>query len=141
MHEPMNNSSRSRRQAGFTLVEIMVVIVIIGLLATIVAPNVLGLSDDAKIEKAKADIRVIADTVKIYLVQGRGAQLPTMETLTTPDEKGKVWLDSISDDPWGNEYQIREGERRGDFEVVSSGPDGSEGTEDDLSSKSMNKKD
>ena len=137
----MNTQSRSRRQAGFTLVEIMVVIVIIGLLAAIVSPNVLGLSDDAKIEKAKADLRVIADTVKIYLVQGRGAQLPSMETLTTPDEKGKVWLDSISEDPWGNEYTIREGERRGDFEVVSSGPDGSEGTEDDLSSKTMNKKD
>lgn len=141
MHESHNISSRSHRQAGFSLVEIMVVIVIIGLLATVVVPNVLGMGEDAKIQKAKADIKVIADAVTVYKLQVRGAQLPTMETLTTPDEKGKTWLNSSSRDPWDNEYEIREGERRSDFEVRSAGPDGNPDTEDDISSKTMNTKD
>lgn len=89
------------------------------------------LSKNAKIEKAKIDLRTIADTVAIYLVSQKADKLPSMETLTTPDEKGKTWLD-IKNDPWGNKYLLCDGERLGKFEVICSGPDGLQGTEDDI---------
>jgi general secretion pathway protein G len=132
----MHNQNHPRQQ-GFTLVEIMVVIVIIGLLATLVAPAVLGLGEDAKVEKARADVKTISDTIKIYLLKGGSRQSLTMETLTTPDDKGKVWLDNISKDPWGHDYVIRESDSPNKFEVLSAGPNGSEGDDDDISSTKM----
>lgn len=136
-------TSRRHRQAGFTLVEIMVVIVIIGLLATLVAPNVLGLSEDAKIKKATADVKTIQEAVKMYLINSGSRRLPTLEILTTPDERGRTWLESITRDPWDKDYEIREGDSRSgiSFEVVSAGPNGLMGDEDDISSnKSVDRK-
>ena len=132
----MNNRSDRRNrpslaQAGFTLVEIMVVIVILGLLATMVMTNVIGMSDDAKIQKAQTDVKSIYEAARLWRV--KNSTIPTMEQLTTEDEKGKVYLEMVPLDPWDNEYMIRETENR-KFEVISMGPDGSEGTEDDISS-------
>jgi general secretion pathway protein G len=133
-----NRTVRRRRQDGFTLVEIMVVIVIIGLLVMIVAPNVFGARDVAELEKARMDIGQIKKSIDIYLLTNRGVPVPgSFEVLTTPDEKGKVWLEGDLRDPWGNDYVLRPGDRRGDFEILSWGPDGQEGTEDDISSKNL----
>jgi general secretion pathway protein G len=120
------------RQQGFTLVEIMVVIVILGLLATLVVPNVIGMSDDAKIQKAQTDCTAIFNQAKLFRV--KNGKIPSMEELTTPDEKGQAYLENVMSDPWDHEYMIRETDRN-QFEVLSMGPDGSEGTEDDISSK------
>lgn len=133
---PSARCHRPVREDGFTLVEIMVVIVILGLLATLVVPNVIGMSDEAKITKAKTDVHSIESSAKLYRV--KNSKVPTMEDLTTPDDKGQAYIDNIGTDPWDHEYIIRETER-GKFEVISMGPDGSEGTEDDISSSSEKK--
>jgi general secretion pathway protein G len=121
-------------EAGFTLVEIMVVIVILGLLATLVATNVIGASDEARITKAQTDVRVIADSVRSY--RAKNGKLPeSLEVLATKDDRGRSELEELPQDPWGNDYQLVPGDRPVDWEVISWGPDGSQGTEDDISSK------
>lgn len=121
------------RQDGFTLIEIMVVIVILGLLATLVVPNVLGMGEEAKRTKAQTDVKAIADAAKMFKI--KNSKTPTMEDLTTEDEKGYAYLeDTTGLDPWDNAYVIRELDR-GKFEVISWGPDKTEGTPDDISSK------
>ena len=125
---------RQRHEAGFTLVEIMVVIVILGLLATLVARNVVSSGDEARETKAKADVRMIADAVRGY--RAKFGRMPEdLQTLATKDEKGRSELEELPLDPWDNEYVLREGDRRGEFEVISYGVDGVENTEDDISSK------
>ncbi len=130
-----------RPERGFTLVEIMVVIVILGLLATLVVPNVLRSADDADLGKAKADVASLKQTVDMYIMQNRGAGLPTWEDLITPDERGSAWLEGYSEapkDPYGNEYELRVGDRgRRDYEVLCWGPDGLSDTEDDISSRNL----
>ncbi|MGE3171290.1 MAG: type II secretion system protein GspG [Planctomycetota bacterium] len=119
--------------AGFTLVEIMVVIVILGLLATLVVPNVIGMSDEAKVQKAQTDCKSIHEQATWY--RTKNGRNPSMEDLTTPDDKGHAFIESDITDPWDNEYIIRDIEN-GKFEVISWGPDGTEGTEDDITSQS-----
>ncbi|MHC5066027.1 MAG: type II secretion system major pseudopilin GspG [Planctomycetota bacterium] len=130
---------QNRLQRGFTLVEIMVVIVILGLLVAIVAPNVLGSQSEAELGIAKTTIKSLEDQVKQYAIFNR--RIPTMEDLLEEDEKGRTYLEGYTeppDDPWGNAYEIRELEGRLKFEVISYGPDGEPDTEDDLSSMRKN---
>ncbi len=131
-------ASRSA-ESGFTLVEIMVVIVILGLLATLVAKNVIGASDTAREGKAKADIKSIAEAVRQYRAT-KGKLPETLDVLATKDDKGRSELEELSLDPWGNAYLLRPGDRANDWEVISWGPDGSEGSGDDLSSKAKEEK-
>ncbi len=131
----MHSPTRSRaRQQGFTLVEIMVVVVIIGLLATLVVPNVLQMGEEAKIKKAQADVTAIANAIKTGMTLGTIRELPTMEQLVTPNEKGIALIETARNDPWDKEYEIRPGETRLRFEVISAGPNGTMGDEDDISS-------
>lgn len=121
-------------QSGFTLIEIMVVIVILGLLATIVVPNLVGASDEAKLTKAKTDIAMIAGQVKMFLIK-KGKLPDNLEELAQKDDKGGgALLDTLPKDPWDHDYQIIPGSNRNDWEVVSYGPDGVQ-SEDDISSK------
>lgn len=122
-------------EAGFTLVEIMVVIVILGLLATLVARNVLSASDEARETKAQTDVRMIADAVRSYYSK-KGRLPDSLDDLVNKDEKGRSELEELPNDPWDNPYQLVEGDTPRQFEVISWGPDGSEGTEDDISSRS-----
>ena len=120
-------------QAGFTLVEIMVVIVILGLLATMVASNVMGASDEARIKVAQASVRTISGAVEGYYLQN--GKLPeSLEELVNPEAKGGAQLKELTKDPWDRDFILR-GESRKDFEVICVGPDGSEGTDDDISSR------
>ena len=121
---------KSRPQGGFTLVEIMVVILIIGLIASIVGTNVVGQFDDAQIDTAKANTTQLYQNAKYYRVKNN--RVPTLEDLTTPDARGNVAWEGETADPWGNEYIIRELDGHLRFEVISMGPDGLEDTEDDL---------
>ncbi|HEB51857.1 MAG TPA: type II secretion system protein GspG [bacterium] len=129
-------SDRSRAaERGFTLVEIMVVIVILGLLATLVVPNIMGASDEAKEGKARSDVKMIAEHVRGYYVK-HGRLPETLEDLVTKDERGRSELEELPPDPWDTPYELVEGETSREFEVVSCGPDRSLGTDDDISSKS-----
>ena len=125
-------------QAGFTLVEIMVVIVILGLLATMVAKNVMESSDVAREGKAKTDCAILADSVKEFYARN-GKPPESLEALATKDDKGRSYLDNLPKDPWDHDYEIREGNGPRDWEIVSLGPDGVQ-SDDDISSKSKKDK-
>jgi general secretion pathway protein G len=122
-------------ESGFTLVEIMVVIVIIGLLATLVVPNVLGASDEARIQTARSNCSSLAASVKLYYTS-KGRLPDSLDALTSEEEKEKSWyIENLAMDPWDNAYELREGNGRNDWEVVSAGPNGQMGDDDDVSNK------
>lgn len=132
---PLPPSQPRASQLGFTLVEIMVVIVILGLLATLVTQNVIGASDEARAAKAQTDVKLIAGAVRGY--RSKHGHLPeTLEELATKNEKGFSQLEELPDDPWDTPYELVEGETPFEWEVVSCGPDRSLDTEDDISNKS-----
>lgn len=140
---PMNRIPNARAaaaaQRGFTLVEIMVVIVILGLLATIVSTSVLGQSEKAAISTAEMNVGRIKEVVDNYMVQNQ-RRIPDWEDLLTPDEKGYRYIEREDPpvDPWGNRYVITvDPEFQNKPMVVSYGPDGREGTEDDITSKTI----
>jgi general secretion pathway protein G len=104
----MKRNIRSRRAAhsGFTLAEMMVVIVIIGLLATLVVPNVIQKIAVAFGGKAKSDIIAIESALKEYAIQNGGKYPDSLEVLVTPDANGHTYLEGkkLPKDPWHNEY-------------------------------------
>ena len=121
-------------RAGFTLAELMVVIVIIGLLATLVVPNVVAKLGKANTTKARADIVQIAKAVEDYVIENNGRFPDGLEALVTENEQGESYLQQtqIPKDPWGNEYGYEpppSGSRK--FRVYSLGKDGSPGGEGD----------
>ncbi|WP_294271551.1 type II secretion system major pseudopilin GspG [Sphingomonas yabuuchiae] len=138
---PANGFTPRRRSAehGFTLVELMVVIVIIGLLATIVALNVLPSGDTARVQKAKADIAQIEGGLEMYKLQNltfpttsQGLQaLVTMPAgLADPSRYQKGgYLKKLPDDPWGRPYLYASPGQHGEADVWTYGADGKEGGE------------
>ena len=129
-------------QKGFSLIELMVVIVILGLLATFLLPKIMNRPDEARVTKAITDIRTMESALKMYKLdngiypttdQGLSALIkkPTLEPIPKNWKKGG-YIDSsdVPVDPWGNPYIYRspgEGER--DYEIISYGSDGKEGGE------------
>ena len=132
--------TRRRKRAGFTLVELMVVIVIIGLLATVVANNVLPSQDRAMVGKARADISVLEQAVETYRLdnlafptdqQGLEALVAAPADLARPERyREGGYIRRLPEDPWGNAYQYRRPSAHGgQFDVFSFGADGKEGGE------------
>jgi general secretion pathway protein G len=122
-----------RRAAGFTLIEIMVVIVILGVLATLVVPRIMGRPDEARGMAAKNDVRQIMNALKMYQLdngkfpatdQGLGA-LVTRPAAGATNWKG--YLEKLPMDPWGKPYQYLNPGIKGDVDVFSFGADGQQG--------------
>ena len=131
---------RRRRRAGFTLVELMVVIVIIGLLATVVAINVLPSQDRAMIEKARADIAVLETAIETYRLDnltfprtedGLQALVTPPASLPRPERyRPGGYIRRLPADPWGQPYGYRQPGADGRaFDIYSLGADGREGGE------------
>lgn len=129
----MSRRTRSAAASGFTLLEVMVVVMILGLLATMVAMNVGDSADTARRTKAATDVRMLADAVRLY--QAERGKLPALEELAVRDAKGRKYVDSLPPDPWQHEYVLRAYADPRDFEVVSGGPNQTLGDDDDISSR------
>lgn len=132
MRLPNTTTSALGRAAakGFTLVEIMVVVVIIGLLAAMVFPSFMGRLDTATVTRVKQDIRSIEAALNLYRLENH--RYPSTEEgleALTRGEHGREFLSRVPVDPWGNPYQYAYPGRHGQFDVFSLGADGREGGE------------
>jgi general secretion pathway protein G len=129
-----------KSQAGFTLIEIMVVIVILAVLATLVLPKIMDRPDEARKVKVMQDIRILEGALKLYRLDNF-VYPNALEALVTKPEDAKNWkgyLDRVPEDPWGNVYIYRNTD--GKVEIISFGSDGAEGGEGsgaDISNKDL----
>ncbi len=129
-----------QRQAGFTLIEIMVVVVILGILAALVVPQVMSRPDQAKVTVAQTDITAIGAALDMYKLDN-GAYPSTQQGLDALVKKpagnppAKNWnadgyLKKLPVDPWGNPYQYLSPGTKGKIDLYSLGADNKEGGED-----------
>lgn len=135
----MTRPHRYSDEEGFTLVEIMVVVAIIGLLTTFVVLNVLPSQDKAMREKARADIATLQQAIEMYRIDnmtfprtedGLQALVTPPSTLARPDRyRSGGYIQKLPRDPWGNPYQYTFPGTRGRFDIFSFGADGRESGE------------
>lgn len=129
-------------QKGFTLLEIMVVIVILGVLAALVVPNLLGNKDRADIQKAKTDIVSLENALDMYKLDNdvyptTEQGLKALVTKPTGDPvprnyRADGYIRRLPQDPWHHDYILHNPGEHGKIDILSAGPDGEEGTADDI---------
>lgn len=129
--------SLRRRNNGFTLIEIMVVVVILGILAAIVVPKVMDRPDSARITKAKQDIRALESALNLYKLDNfnypstdQGLEALVRKPSGNPEPrnwKQGGYLDRLPKDPWGNDYQYLQPGVRGEIDLFTFGADGRPG--------------
>lgn len=126
-----------QRRRGFTLIEVMVVIVILGVLAALVVPRIMSRPDEARVVAAKQDIATIMQALKLYKLDNRhypsnaqGLQALVERPAGTPvAENWKRYLERLPVDPWGQPYQYLNPGLQGEVDVMSFGADGKAGGE------------
>lgn len=126
---------RHTLQRGFTLIELMVVLVIIGVLAALIVPNVLDRADDARATAARTDVTNLTQALKLYKLDNM--RYPTAEqglqaliakpTAAPAPSNWKPYLDKLPNDPWGRPYQYLNPGVKGEIDVMSFGADGQAG--------------
>lgn len=127
----------SRRQSGFTLIEIMVVVVILGIMATLIGPKLLSRVDDAKITKAKQDIAQLKQSLELYKLDNQryptteqGLQALVTKPTTGPAANGWKtggYIDKLPKDPWNGTYQYLAPGVKGPVDIFTFGADGQPG--------------
>jgi general secretion pathway protein G len=134
-------STIKRDHRGFTLIELMVVIVILGILAIYIGPKIMGRPEEAKQVKAKVDIVALETALKLYKLdngvypsteQGLQALVEAPQAGTLPKkwrEGGYLEKGKVPKDPWGNEFIYLSSGVQGDFDIISYGADGAPGGE------------
>ncbi len=129
----------SRKQSAFTLIEVMIVVVILGILAAVVIPRILDRPDQARQSAAKSDIAVIMQQLKLYRLDNtfypstdQGLQALTVKPTTNPipmNWKQGGYLERLPNDPWGRPYLYLNPGVKGEIDVMSYGADGQPGGE------------
>lgn len=138
------------RQRGFTLLEIMVVVVIIGILAVLVVPKIISRPDEARVIAAKQDIASLMQALKLYRLDNQrypvteqGLQALATRPASAPipnNWKAGGYLERLPNDPWGNPYQYLNPGLHGEIDIISFGADGApggEGNDADIGSWSL----
>lgn len=133
----LRRSLRRTAQRGFTLIEIMVVVVIMGILAALVVPKLMGRADDARITAARQDISTLMQALKLYKLDNQ--RYPTTEQglqalISKPTSgpaangwKNGGYVDKLPKDPWGGQYQYLSPGVKGEVDIFSYGADGQPG--------------
>ena len=129
--------SRLQIQRAFTLIELMVVLVIIGVLAALIVPNVLDRADDARVTAARTDVNNLMQALKLYRLDNQ--RYPTgeqgLQALVAKPTAGptppnwKPYLEKLPNDPWGRPYQYLNPGVKAEIDVMSFGADGQAGGE------------
>lgn len=146
----MSQFRNSAAARGFTLIEVMVVVVILGVLAALIVPKIMGRPDEARAAAARQDIATLTQALKLYRLDNRryptteqGLQALVNKPAGTPvPENWKVggYLERLPLDPWGKPYQYLNPGLRGEIDVFSFGADGlagGEGIDADIGSWSI----
>lgn len=138
------------KQQGFSLLEIMVVIMIIGGMAALVVPNLMGNKGRADMQKAKSDIVALENALGMYSLdnsiypttdQGLEALVSKPDSSPAPrNYREGGYIKRLPQDPWGNDYILNNPGEYSQIDVLSVGRDGEEGTEDDLGNWNLNDK-
>lgn len=130
---PRPDDHRPRCARGFTLIEVMVVVVILSVLAAIVVPRIMDRPEQARRVKAEQDLRALVSALNLYRLDNfrypttdQGLQALVEEPQQAPQAKNWKsggYLDRLPEDPWGQEYQYLAPGEQGDFDLYSLGPD------------------
>ncbi|MCL4758546.1 MAG: type II secretion system major pseudopilin GspG [Rhodocyclaceae bacterium] len=135
MQRTLERSPRTQAAHGFTLIEVMIVIVILGVLASLIVPRIMGRPDEARVVAARQDIASIAQALKLYKLDNRayptgaqGLQALVQRPGTAPvPPNWKPYLERLPNDPWGTPYQYLNPGLHGEVDVMSLGADGRPG--------------
>ena len=130
------------RYSGFTLIELMVVVVILGILAAVVVPRVMDKPERARISAAKSNISAIRSALDMYKLDNfhypttdQGLEALMIKPTTPPEPSNwNRYMEKIPNDPWGNPYLYLEPGKHGDVDLFSAGPNGRKNDEDDINS-------
>jgi len=129
----MNQRGKSRKQRGFTLVELLLVLVILALIAGLVLPGIIGKAEGAKARAASSQISRISMAVETFYLDTGSTPGSLSELVDEPGDvrgwNGPYIKSSILKDPWGKDYQFRNPGQHGDFDIYSYGADGQQGGE------------
>jgi len=139
-----------KQQTGFTLIEVMAVVVILGMLMTLVVPKVLGRQEQAQIQKAKIDIEMLSGALTMYKLDNfnfpstsQGLEALINKPSGSPEAKNwrSGYVNRLPKDPWGNPYiYIQPGSDSKDYDIISYGSDGKKGgasSAEDISSANL----